>query len=178
MLLSILSFCVPSFGQSIGQNGTAQYTSTPLHLVNSKGVAISPLKDTLTNTDTGALFIWVGNGYDEAFEFTLTTVTGTVTPVAIHLYGINNKGVPLTAAQVATDFQTLPVNAFEITGTVTNCAGCVGAGSTTVPGASKTYKYIIPKISGICGSFDNLFARIIVGGTATSVYSGFLTTVR
>jgi hypothetical protein len=141
---------------------TAQtYTASTMHIASAQGVAKSA--DTLANGDTGYVFIWVGNGYDLSFELLTTTLTGTVATTSNILYGYNNNGSKLTAAQVPT------VTAQAITGVTSTCAGCVGASSTTVPGASKKYTWQLPKSSG--SMYDNYFIRTIQTGTCTATYT-------
>ena len=173
MLLIALLFGATAYGQglgSIGANGTSNYTTTNMHNVNAQGVAKSFQKDTLSNGDTGYVYIWVGQGFDQNFELLTTTITGTVATTSNILYGYNNYGQPLTAAQVAT------VTGTAITGNTTYCAGCVGASSTTVPGSSKKYTWQVPRSAGAL--YDNYFIRTIQTGTCTATYSGKLSTQR
>jgi len=148
---------------SIAQTG---YTSTTMGIITPQGV--SKTRDTLSNGDTGILFIWVGTAYEKSFEMLTTTLTGTVATTSNILYGYNNNGQKLTAAAAATLARS--GGAYAITGNTTYCAGCVGAASTTVPGASKLYTWQVPNNVG--SLYDNYFIRTIQTGTATATYTG------
>lgn len=155
-----------------GTYGTqSDYFGTAMHLTTYAGVVKT--RDTLTNGDTGYMYIWVGQGYGKSFDMTTTTLSGTVASTSNILYGVNNNGLPLTAAQVAT-VTTTGTTAFAITGNTTYCAGCVGASSTTVPGALKHYMWQVPNNAG--AQFDNYIIRTIQTGTATATYTSKVTT--
>jgi hypothetical protein len=161
---AILLFCANSFGQSSVSVSTP-YTVTSMSTATAGGVGKTSGKDTLTNADTGFLYVWVGGkAQDLAIHMITTTLTGTVATTSNILYGYNNHNAKLTAAQVAT------VTGTAITGNTTYCAGCVGASSTTIPGASKEYIWQVPKSQGAL--FDNFFVRTIQTGTCTATYTG------
>lgn len=168
-LVTILCAFGVSFGQTPGY-----YTTNPMHLANPDGTA----GGTLTNGDTGLAYIWVGQGYNCTFEMLAATATGTVATTSNILYGYNNNGRPLTAAQAATigcgGTIVTGKTAKAITGNTTYCAGCVGASSTTVPGAALTYTWQVPKDAGAL--FDNYIIRTIQTGTATATYSAKVST--
>lgn len=153
-----------------GTYGTqSDYFGTTMHPITAQGAVGA----TLTNGDTGFVYIWVGQGYAKAFDLLMTTNTGTVASTSNILYGVNNNGAPLTAAQVAT-VTTTGITAYAITGNTTYCAGCVGASSTTVPGTAKHYVWQVPNNAG--AQFDNFIIRTIQTGTATATFSAKITT--
>ena len=165
----MLAFSLNGYAQSKGVlNNSSSYTQSTMHTVTPQGVVKGTGVDTLVNGDTGYVYIWAGQAYDQAFHLITTTVSGTVATTSNILYGYNNGGNKLTAAQIPT------VVATAITGNTTYCAGCVGASSTTVPGASKEYIWQIPKSCGAL--FDNYFIRTIQTGTATATYTGTIVT--
>lgn len=171
LLIALCFFCLcDSFAQTAptrGAYGTqTNYTTTSMHIVTPAGVAKSA--DTLSNGDTGILFIWMGQGYASSFDVLSSTLTGTVATTSNILYGYNNGGRKLTAAQAATIGSA--GTGFAITGNTTYCAGCVGASSTTVPGASKHYIWQVPNNAGAL--FDNYIIRVIQTGTTTATYTG------
>jgi len=159
MLVAVIGLAT----STIAQTG---YTSTTMGIITPQGVLKA--KDTLSNGDTGVLFIWVGTAYEKSFEMLTTTLTGTVASTSNILYGYNNNGQKLTAAAAAT--LAASGGAYAITGNTTYCAGCVGAASTTVPGASKKYTWQVP--SNVGALYDNYFIRTIQTGTATATYTG------
>jgi prophage DNA circulation protein len=146
------------------------YTSTTMKLTTPSGTLKT--RDTLTNGDTGVAFIWVGTAFEKSFEMLTTTLTGTVATTSNILYGYNNNGVPLTAAQAAA--LAVSGGASAITGNTTYCAGCVGASSTTVPGASRRYIWHVPNNVG--SLYDNYFIRTIQTGTTTATYTAKILT--
>jgi hypothetical protein len=155
---------------SIGLMSFAAYTSTTMHIVTPQGVAKTA--DTLVgagaaNSDTGITFINVTEKRDLAFELTVTTLSGTIASTSNILYGYNNNGAKLTAAQAAA--LVVAGTAKAITGNTTYCAGCVGASSTTVPGATLKYTWQVPSSSGAL--YDNFFIAAKQTGTFTATYS-------
>lgn len=155
---------------SIGLFAFAAYTSTTMHIVTPQGVAKTA--DTLVgagaaNSDTGIVFISVLEPRTLAFELTVTTLSGTVASTSNILYGYNNNGTKLTAAQAAA--LVVAGTAKAITGNTTYCAGCVGASSTTVPGATLKYTWHVPNNAG--GMYDNYFIAAKQTGTFTATYS-------
>jgi hypothetical protein len=180
-ILGLILVCMAAIHNfSIAQSGTgrsgsfAPYVSTTMHTCTPAGTAKSTGKDTLSNGDTGVLYIFIGQGFATNFELNTTTVSGTVATTSNILYGYNNYGIPLTASQAATIAVT-PTNAYALTGSTTVCAGCVGASSTTVPGAAKRYTWQIPYNGGAV--FDNYIIRTIQTGTCTATYTGKVTTI-
>ncbi len=147
-----------------GVYGTqSNYFSTQMHTTTPAGTTKNTNKDTLVNADSGFTYVWIGQGYDLSFEMTRTILTGAATTESDILYGYNNGGAPLTAAQVAT------VTGYAITGNTTYCAGCIGASYTsTVTGTTKRI-WQVPKSAGAL--FDNFFIRTIQTGTVTGTYS-------
>ena len=152
-----------------GTYGTqSNYWSTPMHVTTTAGVVKNPNKDTLVNAATGTTYVWIGQGYDLSFELTRTILTGAATTESDILYGYNNNGKPLSAAQAAT------VTGTAITGNTTYCAGCIGASFTsTVTGTAK-HLWQVPKSAGAL--FDNYFLRTIQTGTVTGTYSATVQT--
>jgi hypothetical protein len=149
-----------------GTYGTqSRYASTAMKIANGQGV--QKTLDTLVNGDTSYAYIWMGDNYNRTFELTGTTISGTVATVALTLFGYNNNSTPMTASQIAVLAST--GNAQAITGATAYCAGCVGASSTTVPGASKKYSWVVPASTV---TFDNYYIRAIQTGTATATYTG------
>jgi prophage DNA circulation protein len=149
-----------------GVEAQTAYTSTTMGIITPQGVVKS--RDTLSNGDTVILFIWVGTDYVKSFEMLTTTLSGTVATTSNILYGYNNNGQKLTASAAAA--LAVSGGAYAITGNTTYCAGCVGAASTTVPGASKKYTWQVPNNVG--SLYDNYFIRTIQTGTATATYTG------
>lgn len=181
LLLFALVISVTAFGQKGPDRGTygtqSNFQRTPMHtMTGSNGTATAKGYgvDTLTNGDTGFVYVWVGLGFAQSFELVTTVLTGTVATTSNILYGVNNGGKPLTAAQVLTATSVPSTNAYAITGNTTYCAGCVGASSTTIPGAAKKYTWQLPDNAG--GLFDNYVIRTIQTGTATATYTGNVTT--
>lgn len=161
LLVLLIAFAILSF---------TVYTTTTMHIVTPAGVAKAA--DTLVgagaaNSDTGITFIWVGEKNSLAFELTVTTLTGTIASTSNILYGYNNNGVKLTASQAAA--LVVAGTAKAITGNTTYCAGCVGASSTTVPGATLKYTWQVPANAGAL--YDNYFIAAKQTGTFTATYS-------
>ncbi len=162
-----------AYGQGtpyVQSNGASPYFSKTLKTVTPQGTDASSARDTLTNADTGTLYIWVGQGFDMSFEMTRRVLTGTVASESDILYGYNNNGNPLTAAQAAT------VTGTAITGTIASCAGCIAASYTVVPTGTVTKYWQVPRSAGAL--FDNYFIKTIQTGTVTSTYSGKILTER
>lgn len=146
-----------------GTYGTLQpFQTYTMNTYNGAGTAKSSGKDTLSGTDTGYVWVAAAVNMDLTFDLYVTTLTGTVTPVAAVLQGATGTSHGLTA-----DWHT-------VTGTVVYCADCIGASSTTVPGAAKHYIWQVPHSAG--GQFNQWRIRYITGGTQTSIYTGQLTT--
>ncbi len=158
-----LSLTINATGQGITRTAAGSpYASTHMHNMTAQGVVRNYGKDTLVNGDTGYTYIFVGQGFNMSFDLLTTTVSGTVASTSNILYGVNNNGLPLTPAQVLT------ADIHAITGNTTYCATCIGASSTTVPGASKHYVWQVPTNAGAL--FDNYIIRTIQTGTATATY--------
>lgn len=160
-----------AYGQGtpyVQSNGASPYFSSTMHLVTPQGTAKSI--DTLSNADTGRAYVWVGQGFDMAFELTRTVISGTVATESEILYGYNNNGRPLTAAQAAT------VTGTAITGNTTYCAGCVSASYTVVPTGTVKKVWQVPRSSGCL--FDNYFLQTIQTGTVTATHAAKILTQR
>ena len=162
-----------AYGQGtpyVQSNGASPYFSKTLKTVTPQGTDASSARDTLSDADTGTLYIWVGQGFDMSFEMTRRVLTGTVASESDILYGYNNNGNPLTAAQAAT------VTGTAITGTIASCAGCIASSYTVVPTGTVTKYWQVPRSAGAL--FDNYFIKTIQTGTVTSTYSGKILTER
>lgn len=154
---------ITSWGQS---NGKASITTTPTvsKSYTPQGVVKASNKDTLVNADTGYVWFYVNTNYDLTFDLLTTTVSGTVASTSNILYGAvgTNSTYPASADWHA------------VTGVTTYCADCIGASSTTVPGASKHYVWQVPHSAG--AQFTQYRIQSIQTGTATATYKGSLTT--
>lgn len=171
VMLSMDAHAQPG-GVSRGPFGTVStYTATHMNCVNAQGVAKGWNLDTLSNVDTGYAYIFVGEGFNMAVDVIYTTVTGTVGTPNLTLYGITNGGKPVSAASIPWVTTTTQ---YALTGNTTYCTGCVGASSTTAPGASKLYRWELPQNAG--AMFDNYVLRVIQTGTATATYKAALVT--
>ncbi|MCD6012886.1 MAG: hypothetical protein K0Q79_2748 [Flavipsychrobacter sp.] len=173
IVLFLISLCsVFAYGQSgqptVQGNGASPYFTTAMHIVTPQGTAKAI--DTLSNADTGRDYIWVGEGFDMSFELTRRVISGTVATESQKLYGYNNGGRKLTAAQAAT------VTGTAITGNTTYCAGCVATTYTVVPTGTVKTKWQIPRSSGCL--FDNYYLETIQTGTVTATHSATVSTQR
>lgn len=179
MILAMFAITtVNAQNQNRGTYGTqSNFTRTHMKCMSgSTGTAVVKGYglDTLSNGDTGYTYIWVGQGFASGVELVTSVLTGTVATTSNIVYGINNGGAPLTAAQVFAATQVPSTNAYALTGNTTYCSGCVGASSTTVPGTSKKYTWQFPNNAGCL--FDNYVIRTIQTGTCTATYTGNITT--
>lgn len=171
LILAIIATCGTAYGQGSQPtvlDGAAPYFTTTMHLVTPQGTAKTI--DTLSNGDTGRAYIWVGQGFDMSFELTRRVISGTVSTESEILYGYNNNGRKLTAAQAAT------VTGTPITGNTTYCTGCVAASYTVVPTGTVKRTWQVPRSSGCL--FDNYYIQTIQTGTTTSTHSAVLSTQR
>lgn len=174
IILFLLAFSLTgvAYGQSgqptVQSNGASPYFTSTMHIVTPQGVAKTI--DTLSNADTGITYVWVGEGFDMSFELTRRVITGTVASESQVLYGYNNSGRKLTAAQAAT------VTGTPITGNTTYCGGCVAASYTVVPTGTVKTKWQVPRSSGCL--FDNYFLKVIQTGTVTATHAATVSTQR
>ncbi len=163
IILILLAFCstaVEAQTFSRGTYGTIQgYTPITMNTYNAAGTAKNSGKDTLSNADTGYLYIDVNANFDFTFDALVTKLTGTIDSTNVVLQACTGTSHGLTA-----DWRA-------ITGNTTYCATCIGASATQAsPGTTKHYIYQIPHSDGCQWLHYRL--RIICTGSETSIYTG------
>lgn len=136
-------------------------TTTQMNTYNAQGVSKNFGKDTLSNGDTGYVWIGLPSRGDYSFDLVTTVLTGTVSTTANVLQGTN-------------DSSAYNANWLTITGITTQCASCVGASSTTTPSGSATH-YIWQVPMGQGASWKYYRIRTIQTGTVTATYRGYAT---
>jgi len=129
--------------------------------------AQSTSADTLTgagarNRDTGYVWAYTPDPTKtRTVNVLVTQLSGSITATSMKLQGaLDTTGGLLSA------------NWKDLTGVTALCAGCVGASSTTVPGSSLNYTWIVH------GNTQNFPYLRVVGdhtGTFTATYVGKLT---
>lgn len=133
------------------QNTIQPVTTWTFTYENPAGTTIT--LDTLTDADTGyVVYTGLRNTYNVSANVTIAQITGTVAGTAV-LQGSDDA-----------DFTT----PYNITGTATQCAGCVGASQTLTTGTN-TYKWIVPSTP-----FRYHRIRVITTGTSTATYTSAL----
>lgn len=146
-------------------------TSSVMRKATPQGVrytqAQSTAADTLTgagarNRDTGYVWVWSpDNKKTKTIDVYVTQLSGSITATSMKLQG----AVDTTGGFLSCEWR-------DLTGVTSLCADCIGASSTTVPGASKHYKWIM------LPNTNNFSALRVVGdhtGTFTATYLGTFT---
>lgn len=163
MLLAFCSLAADAQSTNRGTYGTMQgYTPLTMLCYNAAGTAKTANKDTLSNVDTGYVYIDDNANFDLTFNVLVSRITGTIDSTNCVLQACVGTSHGLTA-----DWRA-------VTGNTTYCATCIGASAAVgTPGNTKNYIWQIPHSVG--SQFTHYRIRVITTGTQTSTYLGTVT---
>ena len=165
--IALIAILLAGFTAAIAYVNTTQVMRKATPQNTRYTVAQSTLADTLVgsgsrNRDTGYAWAWTpDNKRTRTVNVLVTQLTGSITATSMKLQGALDTSGGLLSA-----------NWKDLTGVTALCASCVGASSTTVPGTSLNYTWIVHP------NTNNMNFIRVVGdhtGTFTATYLAKLT---